>query len=122
MKKTISLLLILTLSIALVSCSGLDINTIRENLENAGYTLISPKIDDMEILQNIVPEKALSATNVLDSIAIFLYKSEKDAKKAMEIYKNAMKEMISMLIIGIEKNAFYIATNEAIVKTAFQNA
>lgn len=106
----------------MVSCNRLNPNIIRRNLTNAGYTITSPKTDDMEILRDILPQKTIAAVNVLDSIAIFLYDSKEDAKKAKQTYTQAMGDMISMLKIGIKENAFYIATTDTIIEIAFENA
>ena len=122
MKKCISLLLILVMLFPLVSCGEIEMNIVSGNLINAGYTVTSHKADDMIILQDTSPKKVLSATNVLDSITVFLYNSEKDAQKAMEIYKNTMEKMISVLKIGVKENAFYIATTDTVIEIAFNNA
>ena len=122
MKKLTSLLLMVAMLFSLIACGGLDTDTIRDNLSDAGYTITSAQTDDMEILKDFAPKETIAATKLLDNIAVFLYDSEKDAKKAKEIYDKTLGIMGSVVKTGVKENAFYVATTDTVIEIAFKGA
>ena len=103
MKKIISLLLVLVLSIgctlALTSCGSpeLDFNVAKANLEAAGYDV---EFDEVKNSVNMV--KRLSAEKDDDQIMICEFKDSGSADLALEEYEIMIKQGVEALELQIE--------------------
>ena len=103
MKKIISLLLVLVLSIgctlALTSCGSpeLDFNVAKANLEAAGYDV---EFDEVSYSFNMI--KRLSAEKDDDQIIICEFKDSKSADLALEEYEIQLKQGVEAIELQIE--------------------
>ena len=119
MKKLTALTLVIVMLFALVACGGYDADTVKKNLEDAGYSAIAgstEKLADLG-LENMPTEVIVGTNKIVNSITVYIFDSADDAKAAKEAYdKGALGDILKS---GVKENAFYTATTDAAVTAAF---
>ena len=121
MKKLTAFTLVIVMLFALVSCGGYNADTIKKNLENAGYTATAGSTEKLDSLglENMPKEVVVGTSKIVNTITVYIFESADDAEAAKEAYSKGSLGLGDIMKNGVKNNAFYIATTDAAVEAAF---